>query len=167
MKKQGFTLIEIVIVLGISAVVLWQGSVAYGAHIRKIQVREQGRNFVVNLRKAQNDAITGNKPTGFCNGATDQIAGYQVDYVDATSYTVSAICSSGTALITERINVEYNTEFFSAFNPIIFFSPLGEINETQRVRFSHKVDSCVDNYRVDLERAGSISDDTLEITGCT
>src|SRR3989344_4107193 len=95
MRSKGFTLIELVIVIGIMSVLTAVGLANYGAFIKKQAVQEEGKNFVSILRKAQSDAVTGNKPSTTC-GASDSLVGYRVNGVASTNtYTVSAICSDG------------------------------------------------------------------------
>lgn len=78
MKKKGFTLIEIMVVVSIMAVISGGSIVAFNRLREKRQVLAEAEKVVLQLKKARSRAQAGEKPTA-CIG---ELVGYQVSLSD-------------------------------------------------------------------------------------
>ncbi|NCN59027.1 hypothetical protein COW99_02965 [Candidatus Roizmanbacteria bacterium CG22_combo_CG10-13_8_21_14_all_38_20] len=155
MKLTGFTLIELIIVIGIMSILTWQGLANYGAFIKKQVVQEQGKDFVSILRKAQSDANTGYKPSATC-GASDSLVGYRVNGVASTNtYTVSAICSDGVETLQKSYEFDSRIELSTNFD-LTFLSPYGNSNNNYTICIAHAQDSSIKNAIVSVTTGGGI-----------
>lgn len=112
--NKGYTLIEILIALSITALVFGLGYVGYRDFSRRQLVNATAQTLVADLRLAQEQALSGQKV-----GSCVVLDGYKFD-LSANAYTVSAACSDTdylikTVMIPSQIKVTPPTT-----NPIIF-----------------------------------------------
>lgn len=159
MKSKGFTLIELIVVIGIMSVLTAVGLANYGAFIKKQAVQEEGKNFVSILRKAQSDASSGNAMS-FCPSPTDSsdsaLLGYDVEWISSSSYKVSVHCTNGNSKEQNSYSLDNRVKFDSFFS-LTFLSPLGDISSDTYVRLVHSQDNCVDNAVVTITAGGGIN----------
>lgn len=87
--SRGFTLIELMVVVAISAVVMSGGIAAYRGFADKYQIKQAGTEFQANLKLFQKKAMSGEKPAE-CLGA---FSGVRVWEIDSSNYKFQAQCS--------------------------------------------------------------------------
>lgn len=122
MKKNGYTLIEILIVLAITGFVFTLGYGGFRTYSQRQQVTALVRSINADLRLAQEQAFAGKKPAG-CTGAFN---GYKFNINPSSlTYTVAASCANADEVIKTGSIPEGFTITAPSTNPIIF-KPIGQ-----------------------------------------
>ena len=116
----GYTLVELIIVIVISALLLTVSYAQYREFSRRQEVQVARRQIEGDLRRAQADALAGRKPSG-CSGT---LIGYAFEITTSPSYEIYGLCSApvGTKLDVKTA-VASSVVSLSAspnVNPIIF-----------------------------------------------
>lgn len=97
MKKtvRGFTLIELLVTMSIIGILFSIGIAKYNEFNRRQILAQTAQELKNNLRFAQDKALAGEKPSGWC-ADPEHLRGYQLKF-DSTggSYLIEAICSVG------------------------------------------------------------------------
>lgn len=121
MKKNGYTLIELLAVLAITGFVFTLGYGGFRTYSQRQQVVSLVRAINADLRLAQEQSIAGKKPTG----CTTTLVGYKFNIDSVGSrYTVAASCLNADVVI-KTVNMPPGfTIAAPATNPILF-KPLG------------------------------------------
>lgn len=118
---RGFTIIELLITVVIGGILIAGAIAAYRGLGTKQKVKQAGISFQTDLKNYQQKALAGQKPIE-CGGS-DRLAGYQINYIDNTSYSIQAICA-----INEPeaaiIELAEDVIFSEAFNPAQIFFPV-------------------------------------------
>jgi len=149
--KPGFTIIELMITVVIGALLITGAMVAYRGLGARQSVKQVGISFQTDLKSYQQKALTGTKPSA-CE-ASDTIEGYRISNVDNDTFSVVAVCGSGSPESIE-FNLPEGVEFQAAFNPNDIFFPVltAEVTGAQTIVLTK------DNYRyqVIIEPSGVI-----------
>ena len=115
-KKFGYTLIEILVALSISATIFVIGYVAFREFARRQALLGAGRNLHADLRLAQGQALAGQKPDG-CT----VLVGYAFTVLNVSTYEVTGVCSNSSFSIKTRdMPAGIVFEPLPTPNPIIF-----------------------------------------------
>lgn len=97
---KGFTLIELMVVIGITVLLSGSGIAAYNRFNSRQLVRREGAAATDLLRLAQTKALTGDKPAGgACEGAN--LDGYRVRW-STDRFVLEAVC--GGAAVEVKVN---------------------------------------------------------------
>ncbi len=121
MKKNGYTLIEILTVLAITGFVFTLGYGGFRTYSQRQQVTSVVRGINGDLKLAKEQAISGTKPAG-CTGTFN---GYKFSVEPNNSrYLVYASCVNGDSVIKTVTIPAGFTVTAPAVNPILF-KPLG------------------------------------------
>lgn len=101
----GFTLIEMVVVVGLMGLLLGGSIVGYRKFNDRQLVIQAGKEFISVLRTAQKRASVGDKPDVVgCNGG-QTLDGYRVQALsDESTYTLSAVCD-GSSVSTQSYSI--------------------------------------------------------------
>jgi type II secretory pathway pseudopilin PulG len=116
---KGFTLIEVVVSIGIALALVGSVIVNYNGYNDAQTVKQAALTLKNNIRFAQSKANTGEKPSN-CT----QLLGYQISFT-SNSYTIQASCEPE-GLSGNSIAVTFPTSL--VFNPVpsaIIFYPVG------------------------------------------
>ena len=115
-KTAGFTLIELLLAMGIMTLLFGLGYSNYRDFSRRQQLESAYRELYADLRQAQQNALTGDKPEGCVT-----LNGYQVRWNSATSYVVEALCTNETYQVKVIEYFYKNPDInFQNFSDIIF-----------------------------------------------
>ncbi|MFH2061589.1 MAG: prepilin-type N-terminal cleavage/methylation domain-containing protein [Candidatus Beckwithbacteria bacterium] len=150
MKKTalGFTLIELLVAVGIGLILVAGGLAAYKGMGEKQKVKQAGVTFETNLRLFRQKAMSGEKPAG-----CEFLQNYTVTYTDSSSYTVQAMCSTGTPGSTTFTLGEGVLFTGAGFGDIIFLTLKTWIDSVKTITL--KAGSY--SYEVNIEKGGVIS----------
>ena len=89
---KGFTLIELVVVIAITALVMAGVIANYSRYLSNQTVKQTAISLKTNLQLAYTKAVNGEKPIDeSCSSVDGQLNGYQVD-IQTTGYTMQAVC---------------------------------------------------------------------------
>jgi len=153
--RPGFTLIELMIAVVIGAVLFSGGLAAYRGFGDRQTLKQAGATFRSNLRLFQQKALSGEKPSECL--ADDVFEGFEVSYVNETSYLAAPICQSAipdgeTFMLAEEV------EFLGVGWDTIFFPVLrSELTGAQTITLSLSSFS----YQVVIESSGVIRGEML------
>lgn len=117
---EGFTLIELMIVIAIMGIIFSMGYASYQSYLKQQGILTVVRSIQSDLRFAEEAAISGNKA-----GCPGVFLGYQFTVTSATAYTVSANCSSG-LIATKTVSTIPNGITIAPVTTTITFKALGE-----------------------------------------
>ena len=97
MKKicPGFTLIELLVTISIIGVLFGIGVAKFNEFNRRQILDQAAQELKSNLRLAQDKALAGEKPTGWCNQPNQTLRGHQLRFGSSSRYLIEAVCSSG------------------------------------------------------------------------
>lgn len=154
--KPGFTIIELMITVVIGALLITGAMAAYRGLGARQSVKQAGISFQTDLKSYQQKAFTGTKP--FECGAGDTIEGYRVSYVDSDTFSVIAVCGSGSPGSTE-FNLPEGVKFQAVFNPSDIFFPVltAEVTGAQTILLTKGTYA----YQVVIEPSGVIRGEFL------
>ena len=113
MKKNGFSLIELLVVISIIGVVFTAGIVSFVSYGRKQAVNSATLDVVTNLNIAKSQARNQVKPSE-CNNNIFQ--GYQVYIDDSNTYVLSAMCG-GSSYATKTYKISPDSAKKITFSP--------------------------------------------------
>ena len=114
----GYTLIELLIVMMTMVLLFGLGFANYRGFQRRQMLEGVVRTVKTDLRLAQASALSGKKPSsGTCSAAASNILYYSFVYSDADTYSVNAVCPSGSNTIKQ---VDIAGAAMSAFSEIRF-----------------------------------------------
>jgi len=114
-KKNGYTLIEILVALTIIGLLFSFGYVSFRDFSRRRTISGVAKSIQGDLRLAQGNAITGQKPIG-CNTTLDTF-GFRV--VTSSSYTIEANCGA-TVVSVKDINLPEGVSISPIPDPLLF-----------------------------------------------
>lgn len=132
MKKSGFTLIELIIVITVILVISVVTLLNYNSYTDRQRVKQAGLTLRSDLRLAQTKATSGQKP--FVCDATTTLENYTVTFSDCggvgACYEIQPICTlSGVTVDTDdeitRVFLPTGVSFQSLYAPIAFFPVTG------------------------------------------
>lgn len=150
-KRNGFTLIELMVSVAIGGILISAAIAAYRGMADKQKVKQAGISFQTNLKSIQEKALSGQKPIE-CD-SSDRLVGYQVEYIDTKTYSVKAVCEVSSP---EAVNISLSdsVSFNSGFNPgqILFPVLRSEVEGAQTITLS----SGSYSYQVVIENSGVI-----------
>ena len=161
--RQGFTLIELIIVVTVILVISVVTLLNYNSYTDRQRVKQAGITLRSDLRLAQTKATSGQKP--FMCDATTTLESYTVTFSDCggigACYEIQPICmQSGVAVDTDddstRIFLPSGVNFQMSYAPISFFSVTGVTDLTED-RLLVLTGAGV-TYTVMISPSGSISD---------
>lgn len=117
-----FTLVEILIGLTIVGLIFSFGFANFRDFSRRQALLGEKRKVTGDLRLAQEQALSGNKPANISCASPDTLNGYNFYVPDVSSYIIQANCSAGTVdtktvELSDGITISVPTP-----NPIIFKS---------------------------------------------
>lgn len=93
---KGFTLIEMVVALSITAIIFGLGLTTYQNFSKKQTVEQAALNLKADLHLTKDKALSGQKPNGWCNGAGETLSGWRLN-LGEFGYNILPVCSGGPA----------------------------------------------------------------------
>lgn len=96
-RMKGYTLIEILVVLVITAIVFSGGYAAYREFNRRAAIDAAAKGLISDLRLAQEKALSADKP----ETCTQEFEGYRFTLVSSTHYRLEAVCRDTSEIIKE------------------------------------------------------------------
>ncbi len=164
MKHTGFTLIELIVVIGVILIISVLTILNYNLYTDKQKVKQAGLTLRTDLRLARTKATSGQKTALCVNDST--LEGYDIDFLancngKGPCYTTKPVCSqNGTAIDTSNeISYQYlpaGITFGGTYPIIRFFTVTGvtDLTGDQIIVLSGKGGT----YSVSVTQSGVISD---------
>ena len=106
-NRSGYTLIEILVSMSIIGLIFNFGYISYRDFARRQSLLGNARNLRADLRLAQEQAMSGKKPSSVACSGEGSLVGYDFYLDSATSYVIQANCTGG--LVDDKV-VETSSE---------------------------------------------------------
>lgn len=125
LQSSGYSLIELLVSIAIMAIIFSVGIANYRSFARRQVLTNNVKSVQGDLRLAQQAALSGQMPADpQCNGATNELKGFNFQIIDSTHYEIRANCTGGNATDALKSKVlDSGITFASPFpapNPILF-----------------------------------------------
>lgn len=146
-KNLGFTLIEMLVSVGVLLVITGGGIAAYLNFSTKEKVLQSGRDVIFLARAAQKKARVGDKPA-----TCTRLLGYEMQLVSNTIIALRAVCSNGN-FETQRKTLPTGITL-STGNSILFYVLHGGASSTQ----NYTVTDGTTSFRFTVGTGGDISE---------
>ena len=163
MKKSGFTLIELIIVITVILVISVVTLLNYNSYTDRQRVKQAGLTLRSDLRLVQVKVTSGQKP--FVCDATSTLENYTVTFSDCggigACYEIQPICTRlGVTVDTDdektRVFLPTGVNFQTSYDPISF-SPVTGVTDLTADRLIVLTGAGI-TYTVVISPSGSISD---------
>lgn len=158
-KYFGFTLIELLTAVAIGSVIIGVGLVRFRDFNETQSLKSAGETFKNNLRDMQVQALAQNKPAVVICDPPAELDGYQIDYIDTSTYQSEAYCDSvGTGQV-RTYTLPANIIFIEPFTSFQFLTLARGVNTTTTITLSNtNTNTC---YRLTISIGGDIQDEGL------
>lgn len=120
---QGYTLVEILVALGIIGLLFGFGFVSFRDYSRRQELNGTADSVRANLRLAQSSAISGEKPDDPDCSSPNVLTGYSFDVISESEYKIEANCIGAAANLVEINSYTLPSDITISTpspNPIIF-----------------------------------------------
>lgn len=136
-----YTLIEILVVLSIIGVLFGVAYASYRDFSRRQELAGVAKTIQGNLRRAQQNALSGVKPPGtVCNSGI--LIGYDFYLVSNKEYQIRANCTNGNVVVSSTVLSEDSSVLITSTNNPILFNVLGNgtnIADSATITVTHSV----------------------------
>ncbi len=123
-NSHGFTLIEILVVLGLTIMLTMFGIAGYNKFNRTQVLKQQVLDFSVILRDAQNRALAGEVTASRCGASNFRLLEWRVVITSAIDYNLTVYCAGSSFVVN---NYQLSTSLaFSPASGYVGFKPLGQ-----------------------------------------
>lgn len=146
---KGFTLIEILVAVGIAMLVVGGVIVNYNAYNDTQNLKQAAQTLKNNLRFAQAQALAGRKPTSGCT----TLIGFTVTFASG-SYTIQAQCTDGSAGEVKTTTLPAGVSVSPAPSALTFQVARGSIAAAATMTLT----SATKSYIVTVSENGDITD---------
>ncbi len=167
-NKIGFTLIELIVVIGVTALILGISLSYYNNFTAQQQLRAEARKIVDVLELAKNKAAAGDSP-GTCNGGFE---GYRINFTAPNSYSINACCG-GTCSSIATYTIQSNVSVTIQSSGCIKFRQLAaglDTSATGCLPFTPTLKSTAFNspncLQITIDNSGKVSLNDQTFTSC-
>lgn len=154
----GFTLIELMVVFAIIGLIFTVGIGNYQRFNQKRVLEKAAQDLKTNLRLAQDKALAGEKPAGWCNASGEHLKGYRLRFVSWFRYLIEAACSNEQFREVKSFYLPGNGNVASSDEVVsVLFKVLGHGIQEPSVSFTLSGYGRV--YRITVSEGGQIIDE--------
>ena len=146
---KGFTLIEILVAVGIAMVIVGGVIVNYNAYNDTQKVKQVAQTLKNNLRFAQAQALAGRKPTSGCT----TLVGFTVTLASG-SYSIQAECSEGLTGEVKTTTLPTGVSLSPAPSALTFQAVRGSIAAATTMTLASETKS----YQIQVSENGDMTD---------
>src|SRR3989339_717881 len=97
--KQGYSLLEVLVAVTIIGILTGSSLVGYNRFQGRQGLKSAGEQLVSDLRLTQQKALSGEKASGWCQGAGESLTGWRLIFTSAAIYDIRGVCSSGAVTV--------------------------------------------------------------------
>ncbi len=159
MKKRGFTLVELMVVMAMTAIMISVTIVSLSGSRDRKAVEGEARKFAAVVREAQNYALTGKQFVSgrvTCSVGISDIGDLDEAYDITYTYRNGADCSSYISTVFSTNQLSNGVHFSSDPIPFSFAVPRGETGLGSTLRIEMSKESAT--YSVCIYRTGRVED---------
>ena len=155
MKQNGFSLLELIVVIGIIVGITGFAVNNYNNFNQTERLRQASKNLKTDIRLAQTRASSGVKPTA-CTSANATLVGYALSFPNANSYMIQAVCSPAVAnLPSTVVALPSNVSFYPTPSTVLFNVLTGTIGSSQTFSL---ISQSSQLYRLRVCSSGDVND---------
>lgn len=147
--NSGFTLLELLIAMGIAMVLISGVFAGYERFNRNERLRQAGTTLKSNLRLAESKAISGEKPQAGCS----QLTGVAVTFF-STSYIIQAQCGATLAGPQIEVILPSSLTISSTLSPLVF----GVLNRGVETDVTITITDGSKSFALTVSQSGDIND---------
>lgn len=147
-----YTFIEILVALTIVGLIFGIGYVSFRDFSRRQALQGTVRSIRGDLRLAQEQAISGQKPADIFCDSPNTLSGYYFDLVSANNYRLVAQCSGG-SVVSKDVTIASDISISVSQDPIVF-KVLGQGTDVPQAT----------NAIITLTQSGTANTATITIT---
>ncbi len=148
----GFTLLELLIAMGIAMVLIGGVFAGYERFNRNERLRQAGSTLKSNLRLAESKAISGEKPQAACS----QLTGVAVTF-STNSYMLQAQCGASLVGLQIEVILPLTLTISSTVSPLVF----RVLNRGVEADVTITITDGSKSYVVTVSQSGDINDNGI------
>lgn len=158
--KSGYTLIEILVALSIVGLLFAIGYVNFRDFSRRQAIAGAAKTLQGDVRLAQQQALSGQKPSDLNCAAPSTLIGYNFDVTSSKEYQIYAVCSAGSSsVITKTVTLPSGINVSPGSTNPILFKVLGSgtnIPSGQTSSIHLTQDYTVNDYSISVSSGGDV-----------
>lgn len=151
----GFTLFELIIVVGIIVMVFGAALAGYNTFNRRERIKQAALTLKANLRFAQTKALSSEKPASGCT----TFVGMRVTFT-LTSYTIGHFCSEGAVDAGQTISLPTGIQFTPQPVDFTFLAVTEAISIANGETIT--LTNTSQNYSLTVSPSGSVTDNGFQ-----
>ena len=152
--KPGYSLIEVLVAVTIISVLTGSSLVGYNRFQGRQGLKSAGEQLVSDLRLTQQKALSGQKPSGWCQGASS-LTGWRLIFTSDAVYDIRGICDSGAVTVYKSITLPNSTTRTSGGSSVDFAAVNGAAGDVSFV-LSRQLGTSVSQITVSVTSAGMV-----------
>lgn len=158
--KHGYSLIEVLVAVTIIGILTGSSLVGYNRFQGRQGLKSAAEQLVSDLRLTQQKALSGEKVSGWCQGAGESLAGWRLIFTSTTVYEVRGVCSSGVTTTYKSITLPNSAAKSSGGSAVDFAAVNGATSDNGFV-LSRQLGTSVSQITVTTTSAGLIKLSTI------
>jgi prepilin-type N-terminal cleavage/methylation domain-containing protein len=153
--KHGYSLIEVLVAVTIIGILTGSSLVGYNRFQGRQGLKSAAEQLVSDLRLTQQKALSGEKVSGWCQGATDSLAGWRLIFTSDTIYDIRGVCSSAVITTLKSITLP-NSVAKSGGDTSVDFAAINGTTGNASFVLSRQLGTSVSQITVTTTSAGLI-----------
>ena len=153
--KLGYSLIEILVAVTIIGILTGSSLVGYNRFQGRQGLKSAGDQLVSDLRLTQQKALSGEKATGWCQGANESLTGWRLIFTSSAVYDIRGVCSSAVTTTFKSITLPNSTTKSSGDSSVDFAAVNGTATDVS-FTLSRQLGTSVSQITVTTTSAGLV-----------
>ena len=158
--KQGYSLLEVLVAVTIIGILTGSSLVGYNRFQGRQGLKSAGEQLVSDLRLTQAKALSGEKATGWCQGANESLTGWRLVFTSSTVYDIRGVCSSAATTTFKSITLPNSVTKSGGGSSVDFAAVNGTTSDNGFV-LSRQLGTSVSQITVTTTSAGLIKLSTI------
>lgn len=159
-RHRGYSLIEVLVAVTIISVLTGSSLVGYNRFQGRQGLKSAGEKLVSDLRLTQQKALSGERVSGWCQGAGESLTGWRLVFTSSTVYDIRGVCSSGATTTYKSITLPNSATKSSGGSSVDFAAVNGTTTDNSFV-LSRQLGTSVSQITVTTTSAGLIKLSTI------
>lgn len=153
--KHGYSLIEILVAVTIIGILTGSSLVGYNRFQGRQGLKSAGDQLTSDLRLTQQKALSGQKASGWCQGANESLTGWRLIFTSPTVYDIRGVCSNAATTIFKSITLPNSTTKSSGDSSVDFAAVNGTTTDAS-FTLSRQLGTSVSQITVTTTSAGLV-----------
>lgn len=148
--RYGFTLLEILVAATVISLLSGVSLVGYNRFQERQQLNFAKEQLRSDLRQAQQKALSGEKPAGWCVGAGVSLQSWRLEFINGNSYRLVGVCSDKSTVVDKTASLAAGATLSAGADQVEFQSITGAASDT--------------SFTLRLGTAGGIWESNIDVT---